>query len=484
MADPKKQLESKFQTENRFNNFGESLRKITINGFRGIEGLEIEFHSPIIAISGLNGAGKSTIGQICLSGYRKPTTTDRDYKRFYVRDFFPASAADPNPFHQNSEVIFEYETPDHSNPQKLTVKRADKEWSGYKRQPFRKCFYIGFTIYIPKVERKDLSIYKGSSFALTEKRDISDDSRVKVGRILGQQYDELHFQGIRHGRKNAELGIASRFSAQYSENNMGFGEGRTLYMVDLMESAPEKSLFVIEEPETSLHEHAEHELAKYFIDVCNRKSHQIILTTHSDRILNAIPSESRIMLYRDSDGVSSYEGLSATRARSMLSLGVQRGLTVFVEDDFAQLLLSEMISTIDAKLLSAINIEPVGDTKAVRNATLLMRKIGKNAIAVRDADIGPDVPNGIYSFPGSMPPEKEVYSHKDVISHIQSTFSINIPNVIARKDIKDHHKYTEGLATEANKNMDYFRIIAIQRYIESIGLSEYSEIVESIRRKS
>ena len=46
---------------------------------------------------------------------------------------------------------------------------------------------------------------------------------------------------------------------------MGFGEGRVLYIVDKLESAPQQSLFVLEEPETSLHENAQYELAKYLL---------------------------------------------------------------------------------------------------------------------------------------------------------------------------------------------------------------------------
>lgn len=242
MADRAKQLKEKYAPGRRYANFGPVIRSIEIDGFRGINGLTIPFDFPMVAISGLNGSGKSTVGQISLSGYKKPSTAT-EYNRFYVRDFFPASVADPNPFHQNSSVKFIYETDDPGNPQELTVKRTNTEWSGYKRQPERKCFYVGFTIYIPKVERKDVSIYRGSSIVLTNQRPIPDEVRVLVGRILGQQYDELHFQGIKHGPKSGELGIAARFGYQYSENNMGFGEGRTLYLIDLLENSPEQSLF-------------------------------------------------------------------------------------------------------------------------------------------------------------------------------------------------------------------------------------------------
>ena len=317
MADRARQLREEYAPGRRYANFGPTIRSLEIDGFRGINGPIIPLDFPITAISGLNGAGKSTVGQICISGYRKPATAT-DYKRFYVRDFFPASVADPNPFHANSSVKYIYETDDPGSPQELTVKRANTEWSGYKRQPERKCFYVGFTIYIPKVERKDVSIYRGSSIVLTNQRPIPEDVRVLVGRILGQQYEELHFQGIEHGLKSGELGIAARFGYQYSENNMGFGEGRTLYLVDLLENSPEQSLFVIEEPETSLHEHAQYELAKYLLDVTFRRHHQIILSTHSDHVLSALPNESRLLLHRDNHGVAVYRWLSATRTRALL----------------------------------------------------------------------------------------------------------------------------------------------------------------------
>lgn len=233
-----------------------------------------------------------------------------------------------------------------------------------------------------------------------------------------------------------------------------------------------------------MHEHAQYELAKYLLDVTFRRHHQIILSTHSDRILGALPSESRLLLHRDKHGVAVYQGLSSTRARALLSLGHQRDLVVFVEDDFAKLLLSEMIRNIDNGLLRAINIEGVGDTKAVRNAVLLMNRIEKNSIAVRDADVGPDVANGIFSFPGTMPTEREVYQQQAVKEYLNAEFQIDIDNEIALREIQDHHKLTEELANAANTLPDYFRTIAIKKYIEEIGVGQYQALVLSIQERA
>ena len=114
-------------------------------------------------------------------------------------------------------------------------------------------------ISIPKVERKDLSIYGAKNLQFTEKREIDPDVIQKLARILGQKYDDVAFQGVSHKNKESEVGIATRLGYSYSENNMGFGEGRVLYTVDKLENSPEHSLFILEEPETSLHENAQFE---------------------------------------------------------------------------------------------------------------------------------------------------------------------------------------------------------------------------------
>lgn len=480
MVDRARQLENKYDLGNRYNNFGASLRSLKIDGFRGINNLYFNFDYPITAISGLNSSGKSTIGQICLGAYKKPQNAD-GYRRYYIRDFFPAFVADPNPFHSKSSVIFQYETSDPGKPQELTVKRANSEWSGYKRQPERYCYYAGFSIYIPKVERKDISIYQGSNLTLTNQRPIPSEVKRMVGSILNNVYDDLHFQGIKHGKRTGELGIAVQYGNQYSENNMGFGEGRVLYFADLLENSPEQSLFVIEEPETALHEHAQYQLAKYLLDVCFRRNHQVILTTHSAQILSALPTQSRLLLYRDQNGVEAYPGLSSTRARALLSLGYSRDFVVFVEDDFAKLLLTEMIRKVDKSLLQAIDIIDIGDTKAIVNALRMMEKMNKRCLAARDADIGEDASRNIYSFPGSKPPEEEVYENESVKKCLLEEFGISVDREIALRNITDHHNLTKELSDAANTLQDYLRTLAIKTYLDDICEDTYKGLIEKIQ---
>jgi len=274
MTDVRKELTSKYEQSRRFSNFGHVITEITIGGFRGVSA-DITFDYPVTALTGFNGSGKSTVGQLMICGYRRLSTA-LTAKRFYIKDFFPVSVVDPTPFDDGASVSFKYQTDKVGVQQELTISRAKKEWSGYKRQPERNCEYVGFTVYVPKVERRDLSIYNAASLVLTEKSEI-ESVQKHVSKILGAVYDDVYFQGVSAKSKKGELGIASRYGASYSENNMGFGEGRVVYSVRLLETCPEQSLIVLEEPETSLHENAQFEFVKYLMDVSARRRHQIVL---------------------------------------------------------------------------------------------------------------------------------------------------------------------------------------------------------------
>ncbi len=480
MADPAKQLRAKFEPQNRYANFGAVIRSIRIRGFRGISDLTVGFDSAICALSGLNGSGKSTVGQLAVCAYKKPSTAQK-YKRYYVKDFFPVSVADPTPFSQDARIEYSYETNQPESPQTVTLSRVTTEWSGYKRQPEKFCFYVGFTLYIPKVEHRDLSVYRGSSVELRARRPIPAEVRATVARILNQPYDDLLFQGIGHRDKEIELGIAIRAGHQYSENNMGFGEGRVLYMVDLMETTPEQSLFILEEPETSLHEDAQYRLARYLIEVCNRRHHQVLMSTHSSVMLDALPSESRKLLFRDETGVTEFPGISSTRARAILSGGHQRALTVCVEDEFSRLVLTEILRRAEAGLLRAVTIEALGGKEAVRNGILLLGKLKHQAIGVRDPDVPPDPANRLYALPGTRPPELEVFGCPAVATKLRATYGLDIPAFLAANPDLDPHELPGRLAAEIELLRDALSTDAAQTYVGSLDPDSYSELVNAIR---
>jgi len=481
MADNRKALLAKFQGTNLYSNFGPIIKTMTINGFRGISNLRLDFEFPITAISGTNGSGKSTIVQLAVCAYKQPKT-DKKYKRRYIKDFFPVSQLDPTPFNANANVKFQYAT-NTTQPQDLTVSRMASEWSGYKRQPERHSFYVGFTLYIPKVERKDLSIYRPGSFTVGTKRIISDEIKAQVSNILNSNYDEVAFQEISHRNKTLELGMVKKFGYSYSENNMGFGEGRLMYMIDLFENEPDNSLFVLEEPETSLHEDAQFKFIKYVMDVCNRKKHQVILSTHSSIILDALPPEGRKFIIRNSSGVVILDRVSANRAKSILTDGNSKALVICVEDTFALLKLREAIRKLRPGLLQSLQLSPMGDTKAVANAVKLLNSLNIKTIGVRDADIGENAAEKLFKLPGTKPPEKEVYDNFNVQSALNSKYNIDVATIFAGQTDLDHHEYSKILSEKASCSEEAMNIDAINAYFSIVGINIFDDLMTIIDRE-
>lgn len=480
MADPARSLQGKYQSGNRYPNFGEVITRIEVHGFRGIKNLKIEFPFPVIAFSGLNGAGKSTIAQLAACGYRQ-TSRSTQSKRYYIKDFFPSSIADPNPFTADASVRFEYESSS-MPPKNVTVSRAKREWSGYKRQPKRNCYYVGFSLYIPKIERKDFSIYRSTKLRLDQKRNIPDSVKEKVSEILNEPYKDVHFQGISTKEKEGELAIANRYGAVYSENNMGLGEGRVLFMVDLLETKPERSLFVLEEPETSLHPDAQYRLARYFLDVANRRYHQIIISTHSGILLNALPVEARCLIYRDESGVSNYPNISAVRARAILSGGHEH-VKVLVEDDFAKLVLTEIIRLEDSNLLKMVDIVPVGSDSAVKQGMRLLKKLSQTSVAFLDGDSCASPTHLVYKLPGSQPPEVEVFSSTAVQMEIKKLYKIDVAHHTVQRGGVNHHDYPKILAKLASMTIDAFSTESARIYCkQALTDDERGEIYNALRR--
>lgn len=480
MQDKKRQLQLLFDKNSKYSNFGPILSRVKVKGFRGIEEIEINFESPITAISGLNGTGKSTIAQLCACGYKKPSTESKDYKRFYTSQFFPISKADESPFIETAEVEYHYLTNDPNKLQELTLSRQASQWGGYKRQPERHCRYIGFTIYIPKVEQRDISVYRGDQIEISNEILLTEEAKKAISKILSHPYSILSRATASHKERHTEICFAEKFGKKYSENHMGFGEGRIFYTVSSLESAPEQSLFILEEPETSLHEHAQHEFAKYLIDVCIRRKHQIILTTHSRTILNALPKESRKLLYRDGAKVKISNKTSTAESTGALSLGKNYERLILVEDIKAKFLLTEIIRSCKPELLKGLKISFVGNDDVVANLTKQFIEDGINTIGIRDGDRGINKKERLYKLPGKSSPEIEVLNNQNVLDYLNKNYQFDFQSWHQINFDLDYHDWPSEIAKTITKSEEGLWEEISKIYAQNLSTQEKTELISWI----
>jgi len=265
---------------------------------------------------------------------------------------------------------------------------------------------------------------------------------------------------------------------------MGFGEGRVVYVVNAMEAAPAQSLFVLEEPETSLHGDAQSRLARYLVEVSSRRGHQVILTTHSSAILKELGRESVVYLRRSPAGeLSATPRLSTYQIDSYLQKDV-RGVTVCVEDEFASHLAIEIIRHCDADFLQGCNFLPIGGGQEIPAAVRLLRTANMRAAGLADGDLASDREddNGVTYLPGSEPPEIVVFDDPAVSDHFAaSPYYINVGEELVSAG--GHHQYVKVLASRTRADASVIMTEACRAYVQAREPKEFAELIRFLKKE-
>jgi len=482
MTDLRNALQSMFEEPNRYTNFGNVLIQIHIQGFRCHANTVVDIESPITAFSGLNGTGKSTILQLAAAAYKNP---DHSTERYYIRDFLVVGILDPNPFTTNAIVEYKFWQDDRSHKSlKISRKAISKRWQGYKSCPERCVFFAGIGLYLPMNEKRDFIFCNASRLNISSSNNVSTNIKEWTCKILGQNYNNIASNTVTYSQKIGQVISVQRSGITYSEAHMGCGEGRSQFLINMLETLPEKSLVLIEEPETSLHPSAQHEFGRYLVDVVKRKRHQILLTTHSEFILESLPSKSRIYLKKTNDSIKAIPGLTALQAKSLMSDGHVKALDVLVEDFYAKEVLCEMIRRIDPDFLRSIGIHPSGDSDIIAKTVKILKSTGLAVAAVRDADKGPNPRENIFKLPGNQPPEKDLFANSDVKTYIMSNYNVDLDDFSARLIDVDHHDWFKNLADYININEHALVCEVAKVYARSLPENEVSGLITQLKEAS
>ena len=84
----------------------------------------------------------------------------------------------------------------------------------------------------------------------------------------------------------------------YSSFNMGAGEDVLIDLLHLLDTTPDESLIVIEEVELGLHPEAVRKLAACLLDLTWQKKLQVIVSSHSEDFIDAVPRRARKLVQR------------------------------------------------------------------------------------------------------------------------------------------------------------------------------------------
>lgn len=383
-----KQLTHKWETPY----FNQKLTSISFNevGLRGVKDISIRFAYPITAIAGANGIGKTTILQLIACLYHNRDKTHKPYRfsnskkampYYTFSDFFIHFRGEKKS--KNAEINYSFFQ---QGKERTHTLKKGKKWNDYRLRPNRHCDFYGVSRVIPAHEFNTFKNTFSSASSSFTQESLSNESTAMIRNILNKP---LHSVDVNSSNKivNFKLNSINLDSGlSYSNFNMGAGEEVIIAMISRINELPNSSIVLIEELELGLHPKAQKILIDKLFHIVYAKRLQLIFTTHSPFLFNAMPSQGKILLKKINEQLEVIYAPSTSMAFSELVGEIPSELTLYVEDHIAKMMLQELLPS---QLLKRINLVDVGSKENV------IRMVGSHyrnpllgrAIGIADGDL-------------------------------------------------------------------------------------------------
>lgn len=491
------------------------LKAIAVEGppaLRGIERLFISFNYPITAVCGRNGVGKSTI--LALAAFSSSRPKDWDVppwpthpKRkqptetsYAWQDFFFRRPGDPlydgltNRFafsHKGDDIEIERR---HKNGRWSTV--PDPGRSKRRPLPSRHIQFVSLSRILPPAELQYVRTQFGKS-GQTQQIELNNDLVNAMSVIFNKTYSSIANE-FRGGVSLAICGAAEN----YNGFNMGAGEQAVISILSAFQRLPSGGLLIVEEIEHGLHPEAQQRLIKELTKLVYKTKKQIIFSTHSSYILDSLPYKGRILVDREG---SVHRLVSAPTTRFAMASMTGRAnpeATVYLEDRFAEALVTECLPPDIRRRVDVISIGNSSQVAAQLGAHLRGRYPGP-AICIFDGDCSKgDINNwfrredldeneiNFVVLPGDVVPEVWVLNElqtEPYLSSFATRMQLNenqATSEIGRLlNLADHHEVPYEFAQQFSKTED----VAISDLISPVAsmhpeLQEVREAVKSMLR--
>jgi predicted ATPase len=374
------------------------LESIEIKGLRGWLGQRIDFNFPIIAISGENGSGKSTILQCAAAIYGPPAETK---KRRFASDFFPDTPWDTIRAATITGIVRQGDA-----TVVRSVRKPTDRWRGNPDRPQRPVAYIDLARIQPVSARTGYLKLAKATIKETASTLFAPATIARLSEIMGRPYASGKM-AITEKDITRPVPVISINGKDVSGFHQGAGE---FTVTELLQNEIAKySLVLIDEIETSLHPRAQRRLIRDLAEMCRQLELQIILTTHSPYVLEELPPEARGYILSGGDRKEVVFGVSPDFAMTQMDEEIHPECDLYVEDRRAKILLQEVLVKFAPDLNTRIEIIPFG-TASVGKALGLMvneNRFPRASVVFLDGDQAASP--GCALLPGGDAPERVVF---------------------------------------------------------------------------
>jgi predicted ATP-dependent endonuclease of OLD family len=208
---------------------------------------------------------------------------------------------------------------------------------------------------------------------------------------------------------------------------------------------------------------------------------QILLTTHSEYVLLALPQKSRIYLKRDGNGITPIPGVGVRQAVSMMDNLAIPSIYILVEDDVGEAIVTELLRKHDSDFLKTVRIVIAGDKDRIQQMMALFTDQMIPICAVRDGDFGDDHKIHMFKLFGTEAPEKEVFRSVTFRKYFTRSHGVDWDAVDIANGDKDHHRWFDPLETQTALGRPELLAVAARAYLEGVAEPERKTLVDLIK---
>lgn len=358
----------------------QTIHSMNVKYLKNLVELEISFEpSPVTAILGPNGNGKSTILHALACAF-SPSDEGEDYK--FSSFFLPNTDALWN----DSEMKIVHSYRDGANLHQSVpreYKKTQVRWTPrYANRPIRDVFYIGIDKCVPMIEaEKKHAKINYSTQAINE--EVINVILQKASIVLNRRYSSYNIHEA-SGKKFIGVEVEG---LRYSALSMSAGEQKVFYILEKIFRAKKYSLILIDELDLLLHDQAMKKLIEVILERSAEKSLQVIFTTHRESVLEL---EGRINIRHIVCRTGKTLCFNETKPDAINRLtGVQpRPLEIFVEDDLAAAVVTKVASQLRiAKYLTINRYGAAINCFTVAAGLLLGEEACDNSLFMLDGDV-------------------------------------------------------------------------------------------------
>ncbi len=374
------------------------LSAIKIRGLRGWRGESVEFRYPVVAVAGVNGAGKSTVLKAAAAAYHAPEAGATS--SYSADDFFPNT---PWETVENVELTYTVRRGDTTDV--YSLRKPTKRWRGADKRRQRSVYFLD----IARIQPANTQIGYGRKAQEVISRGTTEDLGQRELRTLNSSLGRSYSLARLERSKNKQIGIVTRGGVEYSNFHQGAGKDSILDLVSLLYGVPEHSLVIIDEIEASLHPVAQRGLITELLSLAKDRKLQFILSTHSPYVLEQLPPIARVFISVDRLGSRDIlYGITTDFALNMMDNENHFELDIYCEDDSAEYIIESMLAAEFPNSLKRVRIVGVGAASVVTAVATMADKLPRRSLCVVDFD-QPENKKYIRLPGGSKSPERELF---------------------------------------------------------------------------